>query len=97
MSKRVFEITASGFSGGGYGMNDERVLWVRASNLDQVESAIAGLGATCWGVIKPSAMAGPDVDFTLPQDEEALVERLRQLAPKEPKHGCGHMQGRGAA
>lgn len=62
------EITAAGFNGG-TDATDDRVLWVEADNLEQIEQVVAGLGAQVHG--DPACEAG-EIEFHMPTYHEAL-------------------------
>ena len=74
------EITAAGFNGG-TDATDDRVLWVEADSLEQIEQAVAGLGAQVHG--DPACEAG-EIEFHLPTDHEALRAKLQHFLDTPP-------------
>lgn len=76
----VYEVTAAGFNGG-TDATDDRVLWVEADSLEQIEQAVAGLGAQVHG--DPACEAG-EIEFHLPTDHEALRAKLQHFLDTPP-------------
>jgi hypothetical protein len=81
---KPFEIQAAGFDGNGD--TDDRIIWIAAANREAVEVAIDGLGAKL-GDIDAGLMEdmGDSIDFVLPDDLEALRQRLGEFAAKAPQ------------
>lgn len=75
----VYEVTAAGFSGD-TDITDDRVIWVEAEDMIEVEVLVAGTGAKLWGAI---GTADTHVaDYFLPEDAEAFrcyVERFEEV------------------
>ncbi len=76
----LFEVTAFGFDGA-TDETDDRVLWVTAPSIEEVQAAIEGLGAKVIHLgYDPDQDEMDEVDFSLPEDTAALQEK------------CGHFQ-----
>ncbi len=69
---KVFEVTAPDFDGG-TDATDERVFWIAATDRRVVEVTLMGLGCHIDWTQMPMSADHADVDFTLPDDTEALI------------------------
>lgn len=69
-----FEVTAAGFDGS-TDETDDRVLWVSAANLLDVERLVVGLDANV--VPLPDYFSGEDLDFELPRQNAEFVSRCQ--------------------
>lgn len=81
---KPFEIQAPGFDGNGD--TDDRIIWIAAANREAAEVAIDGLGAKL-GDIDAGLMEGmgDSIDFVLPDDLDALRQRLGAFVAKAPE------------
>ena len=77
MYRPQFEVTAVWFDGGSDD-TDDAVFWVSAPNIEEVEAAVLGTGAT---VLNLDLDDEEDMDFVLPEDADHLREAVTHLQP----------------
>lgn len=75
---KCFEVIASGFYGGN-DLTDDRVIWVKSDNIDEVKDIIDGTKARMGDELPDGLTVEDGIDFILPGDAEKLKSKLIQF------------------